>query len=303
MRGPVSSVESLSGKATTFVEQEKEYEKERGFTLKFDFPQKFANHLIGKGGSNINLLREKFDVDIQFQNGEVELKGPKVKAEQARSHITSLARQWADEISHTLKIEPKYHRELIGAQGSLIHRLQDRYGVHINFPKTTKAAKDDESVADAVSEAGKPRRQQGPDEVTIRGPRRGADEARDEIFSLYQYLKDNSFTASVAVQQKQLPSLIGSGGAGMDELRQTTGAKIDIPNERNEAQDATVEILIKGTKAQVAAAKKIIEDKRVVFDETVTKTIEVDRKWHKNLIGPGGMCNPPPLLIPRPNLS
>ncbi len=80
MRGPVSSVESLSGKATTFVEQEKEYEKERGFTLKFDFPQKFANHLIGKGGSNINLLREKFDVDIQFQNGEVELKGPKVKA-------------------------------------------------------------------------------------------------------------------------------------------------------------------------------------------------------------------------------
>ncbi|KAI1649057.1 uncharacterized protein F4817DRAFT_52317 [Daldinia loculata] len=288
MRGPASSVESLFKKAADFVEQEKEDEKERGFTLKFDFPQKFANHLIGKGGSHINELREKFDVDIQVQNGEVELKGPKAKSERARSHITTLARQWADETVHTLKIEPKYHRELIGAQGSQIHRLQNRYSVHINFPKTAKPGKDDESVADVASEAGKARRQQGPDEVTIRGPRKGADEARDEIFSLYQYLKENSFTTTVTVQQKQLPSLIGSGGAGMDELRQITGAKIDIPNERNEVEDAIVEIQIKGTKAQVAAAKKIIEEKRAVFDETVTRTVEIDRKWHKNLIGPGG---------------
>ncbi|KAI8956650.1 hypothetical protein F5Y11DRAFT_145638 [Daldinia sp. FL1419] len=288
MRGPASSVESLSKKAAAFVEQEKEDEKERGFTMKFDFPQKFANHLIGKGGSHINELREKFDVDIQVQNGEVELKGPKAKAERAKSHITALARQWADEAFHTLKIEPKYHRELIGAQGSQIHRLQNRYAVHINFPKTTKPGKDDESVADGTSEAGKVRRQQGLDEVTIRGPKKGADGARDEIFSLYEYLKENSFTATVAVQQKQLPSLIGSGGAGMDELRQTTGAKIDIPNERNETEDAIVEILIKGTKAQVAAAKKIIEEKKAIFDETVTKTVEIDRRWHKNLIGPGG---------------
>lgn len=228
-------------------------------------------------------------MDIQVQNGEVELKGPKAKADRAKAHISSLARQWADETLHTLKIEPKYHRELIGAQGSQIHRLQNRYNVHINFPKTAKPGKDDESVADVASEAGKPRRQQGPDEVTIRGPKKGADEARDEIFSLYQYLKDNSFIATVSVQQKQLPSLIGSGGVGMDELRQTTGAKIDIPNDRNESQDATVEIQIKGTKAQVAAAKKIIEEKRAVFDETVTKTVEIDRKWHRNLIGPGGM--------------
>ncbi|KAI2468212.1 putative RNA binding effector protein Scp160 [Annulohypoxylon bovei var. microspora] len=288
MRGPTSSVESLSKKASDFIEQEKEDEKERGFILKFDFPQKFANHLIGKGGSHINELREKFDVDIQVQNGEVELKGPKAKAERAKTHIASLARQWADETTHTLKIEPKYHRELIGAQGSQIHRLQNRYHVHINFPKTGKSGKDDESVADVASETGKPRRQQGPDEVTIRGPKKGADEARDEIYSLFQYLKDNSFVATVSVQQKQLPSLIGSGGVGMDELRQITGAKIDIPNDRNETQDATVEIQIKGTKAQVAAAKKIIEEKRAVFDETVTKTVEIDRKWHKNLIGPGG---------------
>ncbi|GAP86810.1 putative RNA binding effector protein Scp160 [Rosellinia necatrix] len=288
MRGPASSVKYLADKSSAFIEQEKEDEKERGFTLKFDFPQKFANHLIGKAGSHINELREKFDVDIQVQNGEVELKGPKAKAEKARSHITSLGRQWADETTYILKIEPKFHRELIGAQGSQILRLQTRYGVHINFPKTTKPGKDDESVVDAASEVGKPRRQQGPDEVIVRGPKKGADAARDEIFSLYQYLQEHSFVETVAVQQKQLPSLIGSGGSAMDELRQTTGAKVDIPNDRNEAPDAVVEITIRGSKQQVTAAKKILAEKKAIFDDTISKTIEVDRKWHKNLIGPGG---------------
>ncbi|KAK7967157.1 uncharacterized protein PG986_001434 [Apiospora aurea] len=290
MRGPTSAVDSLASKSRAFVEQEKEDEKERGFTMKFDFPQKFANHLIGKGGSHINELREKFDVDIQVQNGEVELKGPKAKAERAKSHINSLARTWADETTHTLKVEPKFHRELIGAQGSQIGRLQTRYNVHINFPRTARAGRDgdDDEAAEAASDSGKPKRQQGADEVVIRGPKKGADSARDEVWELYQFLKNNSFIDTVTVQQKQLPSLIGSGGSAMDELRSATGAKIDIPNERNEDENTLVDIQIKGTKSQVAAAKKLLEEKRAIFDDTVTKTIDVDRQWHKILIGPGG---------------
>lgn len=287
IRGPVSAVESLASKCRAFIEQEKADEKERGFTLEFDFPQKFANHLIGKGGSNIRELRDKFDVDIQVHDGKVELKGPKAKAEAAKTHILALGRQLADEANHVLKIDPKFHRELIGAQGNQINKLQTRYKVLIFFPRSAKNTKEDESVADAASEAGKPRRQQAPDEVIVRGPKKGADEARDEILSLLQYLKDNSFTASISMQQKHLPSLIGQGGSGMDQLRQATGAKIDIPNGRDSA-DGVVEIQIKGTKSQVAAAKKILEEKKAVFDDTVVKTIEVDKKYHKALIGAGG---------------
>ncbi|KAK3381389.1 hypothetical protein B0H63DRAFT_202447 [Podospora didyma] len=283
-RGPSSAVESLAEKCRAFVEQEKEDEKERGFTLEFEFPQKFANHLIGKGGSNIRELREKFDVDIQVNDGKVELKGPKAKAEACKTHILALGRQLQDEATHILKIDSKFHRELIGAQGSQINRLQTRYKVLIFFPRSAKSSKDDESVAEG-SDAGKPRRQQAPDEVIVRGPKRGADEARDELLSLLQYLKDNSFSATVTVQQKQIPSLIGSGGAVLDELRQATGAKIDIPRDTN---DGLVEILIKGTKTQVAAAKKLLEEKKAVYDDTVTKTIDVDRKYHKTLIGSGG---------------
>ncbi|KAK1782218.1 hypothetical protein QBC45DRAFT_7764 [Copromyces sp. CBS 386.78] len=286
IKGPRSAVENLASKCEAFIEQEKADEKERGFTLDFEFPQKYANHLIGKGGSNIRELREKFDVDIQVQDGKVELKGPKAKAEAAKTHILALGRQLQDEATHILKIDPQFHRALIGAQGAQINRLQTRYKVLIFFPRTQKASNDDESAAEA-SDAGKPRRQQAADEVIVRGPKRGADEARDELLSLLQYLKDTSYTATVTVQQKQIPSLIGSGGAALDALRNETKAVIDIPSARDTA-DGLVEIQIKGTKEAVAAAKKALEAKKAVFEDTVVKTIEVDRKYHRSLIGAGG---------------
>ncbi len=288
LRGPKSSVNELLAKMNAFVEQEKEDEKERGFTLSFDFPKAYANHLIGKGGSNIRELRDKYDVEIQVQDGKVELKGPKAKAEAARAHINSVARHLADETTHILKIEPKFHRELIGAGGATINRLQERYKVLIFFPRVAKAARDDESVTDTASDAGKTRRPQAPDEVVIRGGKKGADEAREEIMRYYLYLKDNSFTATITVQQKQVPYLIGQGGSAMEALRQQTGAKIDIPNSRGDPE-SIVEVQLKGTKEQVTAAKKILEEKRAVLDDTVIKTIDVDKKYHKALIGPGGL--------------
>ncbi|KAM0254872.1 hypothetical protein ACHAQJ_006309 [Trichoderma viride] len=284
LRGPKSAVESLASKATAFIEQEKIDEKERGYTLSFDFPQKFANHLIGKGGSNIKELRDRFDVEIQVQDGKVELKGPQAKAEKARTYIQNLSRTLADETTHTLKIDPKYHRELIGAQGSQINRLQTRYKVLIFFPRSAKGG-DDQPNADAASDAGKPRRQQAPDEVIIRGPKKGADEARDEIFSLHKYLEEHSHTATIGVQQKQVGSLIGQGGAALDELRQLTGARIDVPADRD---TPIVEIVIKGTASQVKKAKQVLEEKRAEYDDTVVQTIEVDKKHHRALIGTGG---------------
>jgi predicted PilT family ATPase len=293
--GPKPAVESLVAKVEKWVEQAKEDEKERGFTLSFDFPQKHANQLVGKSGSNITELRERFDVDIQIKDGVVELKGPKAKAEAAKAHITSLGKQWADETTYTLKIEPKFHAELIGAGGSQIKKLEKKYkNVQIRFPHSARPARDDQSVADETSESGRrgARQQQEPDEVVIRGPKKGADEVKAEILDLLQYTKDNSYSATVSVQAGQIPSLIGQRGAEMDRIRTESGAKVDIPNARDiKDQSTRVEIQIKGTKSQVDQAKKMIEEKKAVFDNTVSKTVEVDKKHHRALIGAKGMSS------------
>jgi transcription antitermination factor NusA-like protein len=287
MRGPTNAIDELNAKILAFIEQEEKDEAERGHVTTFEFPQKFANFLIGKRGENIRKLRDEFDVDIQVADGKVELKGPPAKANACKAHIQALARRLEDEATHTLKIKSQYHRDLIGAKGSQVNRLQDRYNVRINFPRSNNANDDDAATEGGASQRNF--RNQAADEVVIRGPRRGADEAREELLNLLQYTVDNSHTDSVSVAQSQVPSLIGSGGREMENLRLATGAQIDVPGAR-EATDSSgrAEIKLKGTKKQVEEAKKLLQERAKVFDDTVVKTIDVDRRHHRTLIGGSG---------------
>lgn len=285
LRGPQDSVDALLQSLLAFIEQEQKDELERGFTLNFDFPQKFANHLIGRKGENINRLREEFDVDIQLNDGKCEIKGPEAKANACKKHILDLGRKLEDEATHHINVPANFHRDLIGAKGESVNRLQDRYGVRINFPRS-RPAEDDASVADDA--AGR-RNNQAPNEVIIKGPSKGADACRDELLSLLQWVKDNSFTATVSVAQNQLPSLIGAGGKEMESLRLETNAHIDVPSSREAASpDGRAEIKIRGSKTAVEKAKKLIEEKAKVFDNTVTRSLDVDRKHHRRIIGPQG---------------
>jgi predicted PilT family ATPase len=282
IRGPSNAVDDLNAKILAFIEQAEKDELERGHITTFDYPQKYASHLVGKGGENIQKLRQKFDVDVQIDDGKVTLKGPPHKAEACKKEILSQAKKLEDEATHILKIKPDYHRELIGAQGKQVERLQTRYGVRVNFPRRAKA--DDEATSQQNTKGG-----QKPDEVIVRGPRKGADEARDEILSLLQYIVDNSYVETISVAVSQIPQLIGSGGREMENLRLATGAQIDVPGAR-EGTDPSgrADIKIKGTKKAVLEAKKILQERVKVFDDTVTETIDVDRKLHRNLIGGQG---------------
>jgi predicted PilT family ATPase len=293
LRGRSGDVDELASKILAFVEQQKKDDLERDYTVTFDFPQKFANFLIGKRGENINKLRDEFDVDIKVDNGKVEVKGPKAKADAAKLRIAALGKKLEDETTHILKIPAKYHRDLIGQKGSQVNRLQDRYSVRVQFPRAAASpANDDQSVADTASEVGGGRfgrNNQAPDEVHVKGPSKGADAARDEILSLLQWVVDHSNSAVVSVAQSQIPSLIGQRGREMDKLRADTGAHIDVPSAQD-LPDASgrVEIKIKGTKKQVEETKKILEQRAREFDSIVTRAIEVEKKHHKALIGGGG---------------
>lgn len=285
VRGPGSAVDELHAKILAFLEQEEQDEKERSHTTSFDFPAKFANFLIGKRGENINRLREEFDVDIQVSDGKVELKGPPAKCNACKASILKSAAKWEDETTHVLKIKQQYHRDLIGAKGSQVNRLQDRYSVHINFPRSQQANDDDAaSVAGSVRNA----RQQNPDEVIIKGPRKGADEAREELLSLLQYTIDNSNTATISVAQEQIPRLIGQGGREMEALRLSTGCQIDVPRAEDVGPNGRAEIKLRGAKKQVEEARKMLEEKVKVFDDTITRTVDIEKKHHKALIGTGG---------------
>lgn len=291
-RGPSSEVENYRQDLLDFIQEQIRDEAERGYITSCDYPQKFVSQLVGRKGENINKLRDEFDVEIKVGDGKVEIQGPKAKADAAKAHIVSFARKQEDETTHSLKIKPQFHGELIGPRGTQIRRLQDRYNVRINFPHAGGASPDAQSVVDGGSDAGTParnRRPQGTDEVVIKGPKRGADEARSEILDLYQYMQDHAHTANVSVAQSQLPSLIGQGGRELDRLRLETGAQIDVPGAREDRDSSgRAEVKLRGTKEQVEKARQEIAKRAKMFDESITKTLDIDKKHHRNLIGRNG---------------
>lgn len=290
LRGP-GNVDELAVQVAEFIEGEKRDEQERGHMTSFEFPQKHMSHLIGKRGENVSRLREEYDVDIQTKEGSVNLVGPKAKAELAKAHILAMARQLEDEATHVLIIPAQFHRDIIGAKGAQVNRLQDRYSVRINFPRSNGVGGDDRSAADNASEISVPRNKrpnQGPNEVIVKGPSRGANAARDELLELLKWTQEVSHTSTISVAQAQLPSLIGSGGSELDSLRMATGAQIDIPGKESADSTGRVEVKLRGTKKQVDEARKIIDQKSKEYDNTITRSIEIDQKHHKSLIGSGG---------------
>lgn len=287
LRGPSEAdIADLRQKIEAFIREAEEDEKERGYTTSFAFPPQFNKNLIGKQGANVKALREKHDVDIDTrENGQITIQGPQKKAEACKAEIQRLAKQWEDEVSFAIKIDPKYHGMLVGRSGENLQKIQSKVdnAVRIDFPRVSRIS-DDASVADTASEVGGGRGQAS-DEIRIRGPRAKAEKVRDELLSLHQYLVDNSYTATVSVAQGQVASLIGKRGQEMEKLRADTGAQIDIP--KADGSDR-VTVQIKGTKQQVEKARQELQKRSKAFDDIVTRNLNVDRKHHRALIGAGG---------------
>ncbi|EXJ89375.1 hypothetical protein A1O3_02442 [Capronia epimyces CBS 606.96] len=287
LRGPSEAdIAELRGKIESYLKEVEQDEKERGYTTTFAFPAQFNKNLIGKQGANIIALREKHDVEIDTREpGKVTIQGPQKKAEACKAEIQRLAKQWEDEVSFAIKIDPKYHGMLVGRSGENLQKIQNKVdnAVRIDFPKTSRVS-DDASVADNASDVGGSKGLPH-DEIRIRGPRAKAEKVRDELLSLYQYLVDNSHTATVSVAQEQIASLIGKRGQEMEKLRAETGAQIDIP--KPDGSDR-VTILVKGTKQQVEKARQELQKRSKAFDNIVTRNLNIDRKHHRALIGTGG---------------
>ena len=79
----------------------------------------------------------------------------------------------ADETSEILRIPRQYHASLIGPSGKYVIKLEDKYAIKITFPRG-----EDESGE------GKTREQLKPDEVLLKGGKKGVASAKAEILDV-----------------------------------------------------------------------------------------------------------------------
>lgn len=283
VQGPPNDVDESTQRLMAFIEEQIRDEAERDYTTTCSFPQHLQGRLVGKEGAMIKKLSEDFDVriDIVRDSNEVTIKGPPAKAEAAKSHVIQMAKQAEDETTHQLNIEPQFHAELIGKGGANMTRYQDKYGVQILFPKA--ASGDGDGAAQGKRAA------QAPNQVMIKGSKRNVESARDDLWDLYNALKSQSFVATVSVEPSHIPSLIGARGTEAENLRSDTGTRIDFPNNTDSVDSSgRQDIKIRGSKEGVEQARKTLEAKARVLDDTITEMLAVDRKHYNPLIGARG---------------
>lgn len=166
--------------------------------------------------------------------------------------------------------------------GANVRRLQERYSVRIHFPR-----REDEEERNSMPEEEKPR---NADEIVVRGPSKGAKSAVEELKALLEYRVQHSHTAEVEILARGRRRLLRNPGGIIHTLRQDPGhIRLDVPTRsETEMDDTVIKIKVEGTKSFVDKAVKEIGSLRDEVKGETIRTLTVDQKHHKSLIGPGG---------------
>ena len=291
-RGRSEDVARCERDFLSFIKEQISDESERDHVTTCDLPQKYASQLIGKGGEKINQIRDDFDVEIQLHDGKVEIKGPPAKAGDAKRHIMNKIKTLEDTIDVTIRVPAQFHGDLIGPKGSNTNKLQNRYKVGIRFPRAASTPENQLSANGDHEPGGTDHRRrsaQNSDEVVIHGPKKGVDDARKELMDLYEYVSERSHTGSVLVARDQVSRLVGISGREVNKIRDQTKARIQVPRPEEDA-DASGKVIIdiRGKKAEVEQARRLLEARSKEMDESVVRSLDVDLKHFPAIVGRNG---------------
>ncbi|KAI9248211.1 hypothetical protein BDA99DRAFT_564828 [Phascolomyces articulosus] len=198
VRGPADEVTKAIAEINKVYEALKREEFVSSYSTNFTIPAAYSAHVIGKAGGNINKLKEELGVKIDISdsataNGDGEFKtssnkknkhlqqkvnvviqGIQTNVEAAKTRILVLVEELADQVTLNLNVPREFHRHLIGPNGRYVRKLEDKYNVYVKFPKTANgtASPSDENT------------------ITIRGRKKDASSAKEELQELYEYEND-----------------------------------------------------------------------------------------------------------------
>uniref|UniRef100_A0A668AGR9 Vigilin n=1 Tax=Myripristis murdjan TaxID=586833 RepID=A0A668AGR9_9TELE len=199
---------------------------------------KFHRHLIGKGGVNINRIKELHKVTVRIppdneKSNLIRIEGDPQGVQEAKKELLELASRMENERTKDLIIEQRFHRAIIGQKGEKIKEVRDKFPeVIINFPDPAQKS----------------------DIVQLRGPRTEVEKCSKFMQKMVAEMVENSFSVSVPIFKQFHKNIIGKGGANIKKIREETNTKIDLPAENSNSEM----IVITGKKANCEAARNRI---------------------------------------------
>uniref|UniRef100_A0A4W6D8D7 Vigilin n=1 Tax=Lates calcarifer TaxID=8187 RepID=A0A4W6D8D7_LATCA len=202
---------------------------------------KFHRHLIGKGGVNINRIKELHKVTVRIppdneKSNLIRIEGDPQGVQEAKKELLELASRMENERTKDLIIEQRFHRAIIGQKGEKIKEVRDKFPeVIINFPDPAQKS----------------------DIVQLRGPRTEVEKCSKFMQKIVAEMVENSYSVSVPIFKQFHRNIIGKGGSNIKKVRDSTGARIIFPTAEDKDQEL---ITVVGTEEAVREAQKELEE-------------------------------------------
>ncbi|KAK7888780.1 hypothetical protein WMY93_024340 [Mugilogobius chulae] len=229
---------------------------------------KFHRHLIGKGGVNINRIKEVHKVTVRIppdneKSNLIRIEGDPQGVQEAKKELLELASRMENERTKDLIIEQRFHRAIIGQKGEKIKEVRDKFPeVIINFPDPAQKS----------------------DIVQLRGPRTEVEKCSKFMQKIVAEMVENSFSVSVPIFKQFHRNIIGKGGSNIKKIREETNTKIDLPAENSNSEM----IIITGKKANCEAARNRILAIQKELANIAEIEVSIPSKLHISLIGSKG---------------
>lgn len=106
------------------------------------------------------------------------------------------------------------------------------------------------------------------------------------MYQAYEFEKESNNQIQFTVPTRSVARILGRGGAQINEIKDATGAQIDIDKFAENGEVSTV--VLRGTKAAINEAKERILTISEQVQEETTDSINIEHKFHRTIIGPGG---------------
>ncbi|WWC72034.1 uncharacterized protein I206_105993 [Kwoniella pini CBS 10737] len=282
VRGPSTEVDRVVKQIHQIVEDAKNDDIINGHTVEFNVLKQYVPHLVGTSGATINKLRETLGVKVNFDDDESAVKkagkkpvvhckivGRKEAVEEAKKRLDAQIEKLEDETTEIVIIKRAIQPALIGSGGKYAIRLEEKYGVKLSFPRDNKEG-------------------QKPDEVVIRGGKKGVAQAKAELLEAAEYENESRQSTTFSIPTKSISQVVGKAGATINKIKNETNTQIDIEKTPTESDKTKTEVTVRGDKSSIASAKKAILEIVDEIGDEIEDSLEIDQKYHRTLIGQGG---------------
>lgn len=189
------------------------------YFIEIEIPKRLSPMLVGKGGANIQRLREKTpDVRIDIPTADeskdstnIRLSGKKVDVDKAKKvleeHINQLQTSMENSIEQHITIDPQWHSRFFQNKRKLLTDLQQQYGeMLIKIPE----------------------RNANSDQVLLRGPKETLEQVRKRLEELI-HTWENTTTKEMSIPHRHHGYLLAQSGAFIQPIEKEHNVQIKFP--------------------------------------------------------------------------